>query len=98
MLRMQCRSCGTEIADKAIVCYRCGTATTEPVRRAVPVRRSRGPRMLRLAIAAILILAALYAGAMAPQMADPAPWRLAALALAIAAAALVLTGLLRKRR
>jgi hypothetical protein len=27
---MQCRSCHTEIADKALVCYRCGTATTEP--------------------------------------------------------------------
>jgi uncharacterized membrane protein YvbJ len=26
---MQCRKCGTEIADKALICYRCGTATTE---------------------------------------------------------------------
>ena len=26
---MQCRNCGTEIADKALICYRCGTATTE---------------------------------------------------------------------
>jgi hypothetical protein len=26
---MICRNCGTEIADKAIICYRCGTATTE---------------------------------------------------------------------
>src|SRR5882672_1295307 len=26
---MICRKCGTEIADKALVCYRCGTATTE---------------------------------------------------------------------
>jgi uncharacterized membrane protein YvbJ len=28
---MNCKKCGTEIADKALVCYRCGTATTEPV-------------------------------------------------------------------
>lgn len=27
---MTCRNCGTEIADKALICYRCGTATTEP--------------------------------------------------------------------
>lgn len=27
---MKCRQCGTEIADKALICYRCGTATTEP--------------------------------------------------------------------
>lgn len=26
---MQCRNCGTEIAEKALICYRCGTATTE---------------------------------------------------------------------
>jgi hypothetical protein len=29
---MQCRQCGTEIAEKAIVCFRCGAATTDPVR------------------------------------------------------------------
>jgi len=27
---MICRHCGTEIADKAIICYRCGRATTDP--------------------------------------------------------------------
>jgi len=27
---MKCAHCGTEIADKALVCYRCGHATTEP--------------------------------------------------------------------
>ena len=26
---MQCRKCGAEIADKALICYKCGTATTE---------------------------------------------------------------------
>jgi hypothetical protein len=30
---MQCRSCGTEIADKALICFRCGAATTEPIRK-----------------------------------------------------------------
>jgi hypothetical protein len=27
---MICKHCGTEIADKALICYRCGQATTEP--------------------------------------------------------------------
>ena len=27
---MICQHCGTEIADKAMICYRCGNATTEP--------------------------------------------------------------------
>jgi len=38
---MTCRSCGASIADKAIVCYRCGTPTAaaEPARASVPRRR-----------------------------------------------------------
>jgi hypothetical protein len=35
---MLCRTCGTEIADKAIICYRCGAGTTDPVRKPVPIR------------------------------------------------------------
>ena len=27
---MVCRQCGTEIAAKAIICYKCGTATAVP--------------------------------------------------------------------
>jgi len=47
---MKCRSCGTTIADKALICYRCGHATTDP--RVTPPqegslfdrpRRRRGP-------------------------------------------------------
>jgi hypothetical protein len=34
---MLCRSCGTEIAEKAIICYRCGAGTSDPVRKAVPI-------------------------------------------------------------
>ena len=33
---MTCRSCGTTIADKAIVCYKCGTPTMETPVRATP--------------------------------------------------------------
>jgi hypothetical protein len=39
---MLCRSCGTEIADKAIVCYRCGEGTSDPVRKAVAIRPHGG--------------------------------------------------------
>jgi hypothetical protein len=27
---MTCKHCGAEIAEKALICYRCGNATTEP--------------------------------------------------------------------
>jgi hypothetical protein len=59
---MTCRSCGTEIADKAIVCYRCGTATADSVRKAVPVRARRGPGVVPIAILIILALAAAFFG------------------------------------
>jgi hypothetical protein len=37
---MHCRHCGTEIADKALICYRCGAATADPqFRPPEPVRR-----------------------------------------------------------
>jgi len=40
---MKCRQCGAEIAEKAIVCYRCGTATATPAapEAAVPSARAR---------------------------------------------------------
>ena len=56
---MQCRKCGTEIADKAIVCYRCGTATTDPVRAPAELRRKRNP-LFSFVGAALLLLLALY--------------------------------------
>ena len=58
---MLCRHCGTEIAEKALICYRCGNATTEP--RVKPPaegslferpRRSRGP-----IVAIVLVILAL---------------------------------------
>jgi len=61
---MICKHCGTEIADKALICYRCGQATTEP--RITPPaegtlfvrpRRSRLP----MVVLTVLIVAAIVA-------------------------------------
>ena len=62
---MICTSCGTEIADKALICFRCGEATTEP--RVKPpaegslfdTPRRRSPMTMVIAIV-ILVLLALY--------------------------------------
>ena len=94
---MQCRSCGTEIADKAIVCYRCGHATTDPVRRAVPVRPKRSSPLFLVA-AALLMLAGLYAGYISQSTPDPDRWRAIAGVLAGAAVIVIILGLLRRRR
>ena len=58
---MQCRNCGTEIADKAIVCYRCGVGTTDPVRKPVadPARGRSGLPLVAGILPLLLALAAL---------------------------------------
>jgi hypothetical protein len=54
---MICAYCGTEIADKALICYRCGHATTEP-RVKPPSEGSlfERPRRSRLSVVAIVVL------------------------------------------
>jgi hypothetical protein len=62
---MICRNCGTEIADKALICYRCGTATTEARRRPAPLPSQPAGLAGRLTAALALmalVLAALYLG------------------------------------
>jgi uncharacterized membrane protein YvbJ len=59
---MQCRSCGVEIADKALICYKCGTATTEAKYQPTQLRQNAArSRMVPTVIAmAILVAAVLY--------------------------------------
>ncbi len=56
---MICRTCGTEIAEKALICYRCGEATT------VPRLQPLAPRSRRRLVPAaggivLLVVAGLY--------------------------------------
>lgn len=66
---MICRSCGTEIADKALICYRCGVATSE--RRITPPgeRPRRGP--LPVVLTVLLIIIGAVAGV--PQVPEGLP-------------------------
>ena len=60
---MQCRKCGAEIADKALICYRCGTATADAKYQPVSIRRRRLRRshlVLIVLLVAVLVLLALY--------------------------------------
>jgi hypothetical protein len=63
---MICKHCGTEIANKALICYKCGNATTEP--RIKPPsegplferpRRSRLPVVVIVLAVLVLLLLAL---------------------------------------
>jgi hypothetical protein len=93
---MQCRQCGTEIADKAIVCFRCGAATTDPVRKAVPIKARRSP-ILSAGVIILLVLLALYMGQASRTAANPdVPQLVAGLCLGAAIAVLLLR-ILRRR-
>jgi hypothetical protein len=93
---MRCRNCGTEIADKAIVCYRCGTATTDPVRKPAEIR-PRGGRLLSFVALVLLALAGLFLGE-AGQTTLPPGYRMPAEAAIGVAILIVVVRLLRRRR
>jgi hypothetical protein len=59
---MQCRNCGAEIAAKALICYKCGTATTEAKYKPAQVQPRVWSRTLivTVLVLALLALLALY--------------------------------------
>src|SRR5262249_54709220 len=86
---MRCRQCGTEIADKALICYRCGTATTEPTFKPPDPRRrsSRASLVASVLALALLALFALYLGR-APSGTAPRAVTWAAVGVAVVIVAL----------
>lgn len=57
---MVCKICGTDIADKAIVCYRCGAATAEKTGR--PAAAAPAGRAVRTVLAFVVVIALIAAG------------------------------------
>jgi hypothetical protein len=94
---MQCRNCGTEIADKALICYRCGTATTEAKFKPAATRRSASSASLIATVLALalFVLFALYLGRAAT---GGTPRILGWAAVAAAVAVVVLRAYARRRR
>ena len=59
---MTCKHCGTEIADKALICFKCGQSTTTP--RVTPPsdasifgHRRRSSRTLLVVVAVVVVVA-----------------------------------------
>ena len=92
---MLCKHCGTEIADKAIICFRCGAGTTDPVRQPGRLPRQRNP-LLGFAIVAVLLLLALYMGQASRTAADPDMYQTIAGVLVGAALVVFILRLLRR--
>jgi hypothetical protein len=85
---MKCKNCGTEIADKALICYRCGEATTAPRVQPPPPPAQRGP--IPVIIAMLVIIGAAVAGL--PYL-PPGPERMAGWAAVVVAVVLSVWGL-----
>jgi len=82
---MICRHCGTDIADKALICYRCGNPTADPVRPAArPSSQGRAGGVIALVALAALVLAGLFLGqAGRPELPSAVPYSVAALAAVV---------------
>ena len=93
---MLCRQCGTEIADKAIVCFRCGAGTTDPVRQPARVTRRRSP-LLSFVTILLLVLLALYLGQASRTAADPDQFQTLAGICAGAALMVLILRIVRRR-
>jgi hypothetical protein len=56
---MKCRECGTEIADKALICFRCGASVSEPVTAPYVAKRKKRPVAVYIVFALIVLVALL---------------------------------------
>ena len=63
---MKCRECGTEIADKALICFRCGASVQEPVHKPYVAPKRKRPLIVYLVFAIIVLI-----GLMAYLFAEP---------------------------
>ncbi len=92
---MICKRCGTEIADKALICYRCGAATTDPVYKPATVpRRSSLSLIVSVLALALLVVLALYMGRAAS---GEAPRYVSWIAVGVALVIVVLRAVARRR-
>jgi len=86
---MQCRTCGTEIADKALICYKCGTATTEAKYQPIATPRGASSRLgvvVSVVLLVLLVALAVYTGRTSDgETFKFFPWAIAALAVALVA-------------
>jgi len=90
---MTCTNCGTEIADKALICYRCGQATAEP--RIKPPAPGQ-PRRSSLASAFAMVVLAIAGLLMGQAAHGGVPHYVGYALAALAGVALVLRYLVRR--
>jgi DNA-directed RNA polymerase subunit RPC12/RpoP len=56
---MKCRECGTEIADKALICFRCGASVEEAITKPYVRQRKKRPLVVYVVFAILIAIALL---------------------------------------
>ncbi|MSO55991.1 MAG: hypothetical protein EXQ55_03585 [Acidobacteria bacterium] len=54
---MKCRACETEIAEKALICFRCGAAVEEAVTQPAQVKQFWRPAAVYVVLAIVVLIA-----------------------------------------
>jgi uncharacterized membrane protein YvbJ len=93
---MQCRNCGTDIADKALICYKCGAPTTDAKYQPAEIR-SRGGRSGLLATVLALVLLVILALFMGRASAGDTPRYVTWVAVGVAVVVVALRAYARRR-
>ena len=71
---MNCKTCGTEIADNALICFRCGEATHQPERQPALERARRRWPVVVLVTVFVLAVAFFLSLTLGGRHVDPAVW------------------------
>lgn len=58
---MKCRECGTEIAEKALICFRCGASVQEAVHKPYVVTKKKRPIIVYVIFVVLVLIAILIA-------------------------------------
>lgn len=58
---MKCRECGTDIADKALICFRCGASVQEAVHKPYVVTKKKRPLIVYVIFAILVVIAIVLA-------------------------------------
>jgi uncharacterized membrane protein YvbJ len=56
---MKCRQCGTEIAEKALICFRCGASVQEAVHKPYVATKKKRPVIVYAILLVLALIAAL---------------------------------------
>jgi uncharacterized membrane protein YvbJ len=54
---MKCRQCGTEIADKALICFRCGASVQEAVHKPYVAPKKKRPLIVYVIFILLVLIA-----------------------------------------